>query len=107
MTAIERYEEVAREALRSIGNGSDWPRTETDWEWLDSKVRELRYALDKRSGSATIDHGDLLEICQAAEAWARSIRAGKGGDDVRYQEVADRIDRAIAAARNDAFGSAE
>jgi len=42
--------QVAREALRALGNESDWPRTETDWAWLDQKVKELRRALDMRAG---------------------------------------------------------
>jgi len=61
------------------------------------------------SQPVTIDHGDLLEICQSAEAWASTLRNRAHGnipdkEKVRYENAADRIDQAIASARRAAFG---
>jgi hypothetical protein len=62
------------------------------------------------SQPVTINHGDLLEICQSAEAWASTLRNRAHGnipveDKVRYENAADRIDKAIADARRAAFGN--
>jgi hypothetical protein len=48
-----------------------------------------------------VDHGDLLEVCQAAEAWAKHLRV-RGGV-VKQDEAADRIDQAISAVRRSAL----
>lgn len=69
--------------------------------------------------NVTIDHGDLSELQQAAEAWAGYLRKVRipetqaalgalpaGVEDVtRYEAAADRIDQAISRSRRDAFDS--
>ena len=51
----------------------------------------------------TVDHGDLLEVCQAAEAWAGYLR--KLTPAARdYNEAADRIDQAIFRCSRSALG---
>jgi hypothetical protein len=52
----------------------------------------------------SVDHGDLIEVCHAANAWASELRARAGkcdtaDDVVRHVRAADRIDRAAAALR--------
>lgn len=42
----------------------------------------------------TVDHGDLLEACQAANAWAGYLRFERV-----LPESADRIDQAVARLR--------
>ena len=53
-------------------------------------INGLRVLNDEMPQPVTIDHGDLLEICQAAEAWAKFARLVKNDDS-----TADRIDKAI------------
>ncbi len=65
-----------------------------------------------------VDHGDLSEIQQAAEAWAgylrvraTAVRKEFGGLPIgaeefrRYNAAADRIDLAISSSRRDALDS--
>lgn len=49
----------------------------------------------------TVDHGDLLEACQAANAWAGQLRRDESARD--FTKAADRIDAAVARLRRDAF----
>jgi hypothetical protein len=65
-----------------------------------------------------VDHGDLSEIQQAAEAWAgylrlraKTVRKELGAlplgveEETRYNAAADRIDLAISSSRRDALDS--
>lgn len=49
----------------------------------------------------TVDHGDLLEVLQAAEAWAGYSRS------VGKADTADRVDKSIHALREQSLGEKE
>lgn len=51
-----------------------------------------------------VDHGDLLEACQAAQAWASQLRQRERKS---AEETADRIDRAVAALHRQALRKAK
>jgi len=57
----------------------------------------------------TVDHGDLLEVLQAAEAWASRLRELSSVSlphGIRdYEKAADRIDKAIRSCRREAWES--
>jgi hypothetical protein len=61
------------------------------------EIREVQAAAAISEQIVTIDHGNLLEVLQAAESWAEYKRYNGN------ETVADRIDRAIAGCRTDSW----
>jgi hypothetical protein len=56
----------------------------------------------------TVDHGDLMEVLQSAEAWAGYLRdRGATVKGERYSLAADRIDKAIHNLRKQSLESAK
>jgi hypothetical protein len=62
-----------------------------------AEIREVQAAAEISEQIATVDHGNLLEVLQAAESWAKYKRYNGN------ETVADRIDRAIAGCRTDSW----
>lgn len=79
---------------------SAWPGGGEDVERVDSSAAEtggVRAAAGISEQVVTVDHGNLMEVLQAADSWAKYKRYNGS------ETAADRIDGAIAGCREDSW----
>ena len=62
-----------------------------------AETREIQPAAGVSEQVVTVDHGDLMEVLQAADSWAKYKRYNGS------ETAADRIDGAIAGCREDSW----
>lgn len=108
----------SREPVTTIDEAEYWDALrDPAWAAFCRSADEYIRSVDEPQ-PAVVDHGDLLEVCQAAEAWAGRLRQGAVEDREKYgalplaegsiedyTEAADRIDKAIASARRTAYAA--
>lgn len=88
----------------------DRPREEDEVAHSDSTIP---FIPDPPNQPVSVDPGDLSEVLQAAEAYASYVRNNKHRrhvdheDAARYQETADRIDKAIHSCRATSYDSSK
>lgn len=98
----------SRDATVTVINEEEYEQSLLDPKWAEfCQAADSYIKSTDEPQPAVVDHGDLLEICQAAEAWASHLRTREHeGSNLNHgPEVADRIDKAIHSTRKTSYGT--